>query len=201
MKCYEAGVANGDPDCCQSTADCVRGSICSDGRCIPEAIGKYCKDDEDCGSGSFSCISQRCVLSDFVTATPTNFEMDVGQMRKVGVVVIDPQMKDDRYSLSLSGSCAMFASLAEGKSTDFSLSPGGIQKFTLIVYGGREESGCSIKLIAVSKTNPEINYEKSLSVTVNPGSGQGIGRAPGLSTLGVFITLLIGGMIVWTAKP
>ncbi|MBR9681358.1 MAG: hypothetical protein GOV00_01005, partial [Candidatus Altiarchaeota archaeon] len=200
-KCYESGVSNGDPDCCSSTSDCVQGSICTGGKCIPEAIGKYCKDSESCGSGSFSCIDSRCILADFVTATPTSVELEVGQMRKIGVIIIDPQMKDDRYSLSLAGTCSMFATLAEGKTATFSLAPGGVQKFTMTVYGGREESGCTIKLIAVSNTNPEISYEKSISVTVNVGAlGGGIGQAPGISMLGVLMTFIIGGMIFWTVR-
>ncbi|HDR53647.1 MAG TPA: hypothetical protein ENN60_03195 [archaeon] len=195
--CYVAGPASGDPDCCESTPDCVDGSICTDDRCIPKAIGAFCKSSEDCGSGDFSCINNRCVLNSFVTAIPSNIELKVGQVRTVSVVAIDPQLKNDQYAISVSGTGSMFAVFTENKNPEFSLEPNGIQKLTLQVYGGRKTDSSTVKLMAVSTTNPQISYEKVLSLKIESAESDFVGKASGLTLVGAFLTLLLGGLIIW----
>jgi hypothetical protein len=210
-ECYESGIGTGDPDCCASDSDCIEGSQCVDTdsngtaeTCAPKNIGKICMGD-DCGDG-LTCITNykgesRCVLDEFLIITPSSLEMKVGEIRYANVIVRDPQLLEDDYLVSLSGTQLPFVKIEDGTSTSVHIGPNQVRKMTLVVYGGRTIDASSVKIYASSKRTSGISAEKSLTLTVAGSSGSGLVlAAPGITFTQSVAILVLGGVLIWSMK-
>ena len=199
MRCYEAGAGTGDPDCCKSDADCLEGSTCSSGTCVPKNMGKYCTADADCGVGTgLVCTDNRCVLENFLIVSPTSFDISVGEVRYANIIIRDPQLRQDSYTLGISGQHSQFAKLPEGKSTTVTLGPGESKKYTLAVFGGAAVSGGQIKVYASSNTVGGLSNEKAITLNIaRTGGSSVVNAAPGISVWEGLAILAIGGALAW----
>ena len=199
-KCYEPGPEAGDPDCCSTDSDCIAGSKCVDNTCVPDNIGKYCTSDSDCGQ-DLSCINNGCVLNKFLIINPPSIDMNVGEVRYANVIVRDPQLKQDSYTLSLSGKYLQFAKMDGRTSMTITLGPNQVKKFTMVIYGGASVTETLIKVFASSQTTPGISSEKSLTLHIAQTSGAGlVSAASGITFQESLAVLLIGGVLVWSLK-
>jgi hypothetical protein len=199
-KCYVAGPGTGDPDCCSDNSDCFSGSKCVDNTCVPENIGKYCTSDGDCGQG-LSCINNGCVLNDFVVLNPDSISMNVGEIRYANIIVRDPQLKQDSYTLSLSGKYLQFAKIDGRTSMRITIGPNEVKKFTMILYGGAAVSSTQVKVFASSESTPGISSEEALTLSIAQTAGSGLVAAASGITFGESLAvLLIGGVLVWSLK-
>lgn len=199
-KCYQAGPGTGDPDCCATDADCFSGNTCTGNTCVPKNIGKFCSTDAECGDG-LSCIEATCVLDDFLIVNPTTMDMNVGEIRYASIIVRDPALKSDTYTLSLSGDYLQFAQINSGTAMTINLEPNEVKKFNMVLFGGAAVSNGQLKVFASSQTVSGISSEKSLTLNINQVAGSGIvAAAPGITFGESLAVLVIGGVLAWSLK-
>ncbi len=207
--CYEQGVGVGDPDCCnvsRGDSDCQPGYECRLiegetwlGRCIPTKLGSACSSDGECGSG-LSCIEGSCVLDSFVSVNPSHLNLKLGEIGKAVVIVTDPQMKADSYTMRLSGDYAKFARFAQGKVISFTMEPNGIKKFTLFVYGAERGTGKQLTVSAMSNTKPLIQGTVLSDIDIEGITQNGVSSAPGIGLREALAVLVIAGAVAWSMK-
>ncbi|MBR9680809.1 MAG: hypothetical protein GOU98_03225 [Candidatus Altiarchaeota archaeon] len=199
-KCYIAGPGEGDPDCCSTDSDCFSGNTCTDNTCVPENIGKFCSDDAECGDG-LNCVGGSCILEDFLIVNPTSVDMNVGEVRYATIIVRDPQLKSDTYTLSLSGDQLQFAKIDSGTSMRINIGPNEVKKFNMVLFGGAAVSGGQLKVFASSETVAGISSEKSITLNINQVAGSGVvAAAPGITFSESLAILVIGGVLAWSLK-
>jgi len=205
--CYETGVGEGDPDCCnvsRGNADCPEGFECRLlngetwlGRCVPSKLGSACRSSSDCGSG-LTCLDGVCVLQEFVSVSPSDLSLNLGSVGKVTVVVSDPQMRADTYIMRVSGTYAQFAQFVQGKVVSFSLGPNEVKKFTLIVYAGK--GGTGDITVSVVSTTRALETQKTITVDVGEITAQNVSAAPGIGIREAVAVLIIAGALAWSMK-
>lgn len=148
-----------------------------------------------------SCINNGCVLDSFVIINPTSIDMNVGEIRYANIIVRDPQLRQDTYTLSLSGKYLQFTKIDGKTSMNINLGPNEVKKFTMIIYGGAAVSNSEVKVFASSQSVAGIASEESLTLNIAQTAASGlVAAAPGITFEESLAALLIGGVLVWSLK-
>ncbi|MBR9681697.1 MAG: LamG domain-containing protein [Candidatus Altiarchaeota archaeon] len=203
--CSSSNCISIDPDCCSIDNDCATGEVCSGGTCIGN-VGEDCTSDVDCTSG-LVCRGAVCVSENFMTIVPEApgsgyYNATVGDILKYTVLVANPQLQEDFFTVRISTSAghdSAFARLDNEMSKTFRLGSGSTEKLLLTVFAGRQALAPSDALTIILKVNSTSNTlvgdSIELKVDVRSKLGEGMPRAPGVPALAVLLLGLLVGLI------